>query len=67
MQGRVQEGAQGARAPPSAPPYIILVSAFYLLSSLMTYTFSKTVLVIFQILYKNSLCLNLVAIMVAAR
>ena len=33
----------------SAPPYIILVSAFYLLSSLMTYTLSKTVLVIFQI------------------
>ena len=50
-------GGSGGSSTPlslaSAPPYIILVSAFYLLSSLMTYTFSKTVLVIFQILDKT--------------
>ena len=52
-------GGSGGSSTPlslaSAPSYIILVrlSAFYLLSSLMTYTFSKTVLGIFQILYKT--------------
>ena len=54
-----RRGLRGLEHPlhlASAPPYIILVSAFYLLSSLMTYTLSKTVYslrLIFQILYKT--------------
>ena len=41
-RGVFSEGAQGAPQPGSTSIYL-LVSAFYLLTSLMTYTFSKTV------------------------